>query len=86
MKRASLRFGKGFRVRAGNAWLFVLSGTGTAQVNKRRYRLRAGSLVLIERGDEHQVQNTGRARLRTLNIYVPPAYDARGDELPRGRK
>ena len=113
MKKAHLRFGRGFRVRAGNArsqaaemvlapgakegdaqnrhrgadqWLFVLSGTGSAQINKRRYRLKAGSLVLIERGDEHQVENTGRGLLRTLNVYVPPAYDAKGDELPRGRK
>jgi len=23
--------------------------------------------------------------LQTLNVYVPPAYTRRGDELPRGR-
>ena len=27
-----------------------------------------------------------RAALRTLNFYVPPAYDAGGDELPRGKR
>jgi hypothetical protein len=31
------------------------------------------------------VRNTGRAQLRTLNFYVPPAYRQNGDPLPRGR-
>ena len=56
-----------------------------AIVNRRRTNLRAGSLVLIERGDRHEIRNTGRTPLRTLNIYVPPAYTKDGDELPRGK-
>jgi mannose-6-phosphate isomerase-like protein (cupin superfamily) len=63
-------------------WLFVVSGTGTARVNKRRYPLKAGTLMLIERGDRHEIRNTGRRLLRTLNWYSPPAYDSRGEELP----
>jgi oxalate decarboxylase/phosphoglucose isomerase-like protein (cupin superfamily) len=47
--------------------------------------LRAGTLLLIERGERHEIRNTGRALLRTLNWYVPPAYDRDGDELPPGR-
>jgi mannose-6-phosphate isomerase-like protein (cupin superfamily) len=73
------------RHRGADQWLFVLSGTGTATVNGKRYPLRAGSLVLIERGDTHEVRNSGRTPLRTLNVYVPPAYTASGDPLPRGR-
>jgi oxalate decarboxylase/phosphoglucose isomerase-like protein (cupin superfamily) len=42
--------------------------------------------MLIECGDEHEIKNTGRGPLRTLNVYVPPAYTKSGDELPRGRK
>src|SRR5204863_9983766 len=61
------------RHRGADQWLFILSGTGVATVNKRRYPLRAGSLMLIERGDRHEVRNTGRGLLRTLNFYVPPA-------------
>jgi mannose-6-phosphate isomerase-like protein (cupin superfamily) len=64
----------------------VLSGTGTATVNGKRYALGAGSLVLIERGDTHEIRNSGRTPLKTLNFYVPPAYTSSGDELPRGRK
>jgi mannose-6-phosphate isomerase-like protein (cupin superfamily) len=74
------------RHRGADQWLFVQAGTGAAMVNGQRVRLRAGSLVLIERGDRHEIRNTGRTPLRTFNVYVPPAYTKRGDELPRGRK
>ena len=66
-------------------WLFVVSGTGVAHVNDRRVALRAGSLLLIEHGDRHEVRNNGRGRLTTLNFYVPPAYSSQGDELRAGR-
>jgi mannose-6-phosphate isomerase-like protein (cupin superfamily) len=74
------------RHRGADQWLFVLSGTGEATVNGRRHRLSPGSLLFIARREKHQVKNTGRALLRTLNFYVPPAYKANGDPLPRGRK
>ena len=41
---------------------------------------------MIERGDLHEIKNTGREKLVTLNFYVPPAYSDDGDELPPGRK
>jgi mannose-6-phosphate isomerase-like protein (cupin superfamily) len=74
------------RHRGADQWLFVESGSGVAIVDGRRHPLRAGTLLLIERGNRHEIRNTGRGPLRTLNIYVPPAYTKRGDELPRGRK
>jgi mannose-6-phosphate isomerase-like protein (cupin superfamily) len=74
------------RHRGADQWVFVESGTGLAIVNRSRIRLRAGSLILIERGDTHEIRNTGRTPLKTLSIYVPPAYTKSGDELPRGRK
>lgn len=73
------------RHHGADQWLFVVSGHGTARVNGRRHALRAGTLLLIERGERHEIRNTGRAPLRTLNWYVPPAYDRDGDELPPGR-
>jgi mannose-6-phosphate isomerase-like protein (cupin superfamily) len=112
MKRATLRFGKGFTVVTGNRrsqaatmtlgageseggpenrhrgadqWLLVESGTGLAIINGTRVKLQAGSLVLIERGETHEIRNTGRAPLKTVSVYVPPAYTEDGDELPRGR-
>jgi mannose-6-phosphate isomerase-like protein (cupin superfamily) len=74
------------RHRGADQWLYVESGTGVAIVNRRRLPLRAGSLLLIERGDLHEIRNTGQTPLRTLNVYVPPAYTKTGAELPRGRK
>jgi mannose-6-phosphate isomerase-like protein (cupin superfamily) len=73
------------RHRGADQWLYVVSGTGQAVVNGHRYRLRAGTLLLIERGDTHQIKNTGRGKLATLNFYVPPAYTADGEELPAAR-
>jgi mannose-6-phosphate isomerase-like protein (cupin superfamily) len=77
--------GPGNRHRGADQWLFVVSGRGVAIVNGRRRALREGSLVLIEKGDTHEIRNTGRAPLATVNIYVPPAYRSDGEELPRGR-
>ena len=62
-------------------WLFVLSGTGRARTKGRSLALRAGSLLLIEKREPHQILNTGRRPLATLNLYVPPAYDSRGEVL-----
>jgi hypothetical protein len=42
-------------------------------------------LLFIERGERHEIRNTGRKLLRTLDLYVPPAYRKNGDPLPRGR-
>jgi mannose-6-phosphate isomerase-like protein (cupin superfamily) len=47
--------------------------------------LKPGSLLLIEHGDQHEIRNTGRQLLKTLNIYSPPAYASSGDELPRAK-
>ena len=56
------------------------------QQPRRKHPLKAGSLVLIERGTAHEIRNTGRTMLKTLNVYVPPAYRSDGNELPRGRR
>jgi mannose-6-phosphate isomerase-like protein (cupin superfamily) len=73
------------RHRGADQWLFVVSGRGMAKLGRKQHLLRAGTLLLIERGTTHEIRNTGRSILRTLNIYVPPAYTSGGDELPRGR-
>jgi mannose-6-phosphate isomerase-like protein (cupin superfamily) len=67
-------------------WLHVVNGTGMAVVNGKPTPLRAGVLLLIERRDRHEIRNTGRTLLRTLNYYVPPAYTKAGSELPAARR
>ena len=60
-------------------WLFVLSGAGRAVVGKNRVAIKPNSLLLIEKGEPHQIKNTGRTPLVTLNFYAPPAYTKSGD-------
>jgi mannose-6-phosphate isomerase-like protein (cupin superfamily) len=74
------------RHRGADQWLFVVNGDGVAVVEGERVELRVGTLLLIQRGETHEIRNTGTEPLRTLNVYVPPAYTAEGDELPAGRK
>jgi len=67
-------------------WLYVISGTGVATIgrtrsNLRRVKLRQGSLLIIERGELHQIRNAGHRALRTLNVYLPPAYHTEGEPL-----
>ena len=74
------------RHRGADQWLYVVSGTGIAIVDARRVALKTGRLLVIERGERHEIRNTGRAPLRTLNFYYPPAFDADGDPVGPGRK
>ena len=73
------------RHQGADQWLYVVGGTGEAVVNGERVELREGVLLLIERGDRHEIRNTSEEPLRTVNVYVPPAYTDEGDELPAGR-
>jgi mannose-6-phosphate isomerase-like protein (cupin superfamily) len=66
-------------------WLVIVSGTGVAIVEKKRIELRAGTIILIERGESHEIRNTGRTPLKTLNIYLPPAYTPSGNERPAAK-
>jgi mannose-6-phosphate isomerase-like protein (cupin superfamily) len=72
--------------RGADQWLYVVSGKGTAIVNRRRYPLTPGTICLIERGDKHEIRQARGSTLRTLNFYVPPAYRADGNPLPRGKR
>jgi mannose-6-phosphate isomerase-like protein (cupin superfamily) len=73
------------RHRGSDQWLFVVEGGGVAIVEGRRIKLAAGTLVLIERGQTHEIRNTGDGPLKTVNFYLPPAYSDDGDALPSGR-
>lgn len=73
------------RHRGADQWLFVVAGRGEARIGRRKLALEPGSLLLIERGEKHEIRNTGRRNLKTLNLYVPPAYTKAGNERPAGR-
>jgi mannose-6-phosphate isomerase-like protein (cupin superfamily) len=73
------------RHRGADQWLFVVAGTGVALMKGQRHPLKTGTLLLIEHGEQHEIRNTGRAPLKTLNVYSPPAYTRSGDELPAAK-
>jgi mannose-6-phosphate isomerase-like protein (cupin superfamily) len=77
------------RHRGADQWLFVVAGTGVARVDsdgrRRSIPLRTGTLLVIEKGEKHEVRNTGRTLLKTLNFYYPPAFARDGDPKGPGR-
>lgn len=67
-------------------WVFVISGRGNVTVidgrgRRRSQRISRDSLLLIKKRERHQIKNTGSVPLRTLNLYVPPAYSDDGEPL-----
>ena len=62
------------------------AGSGAAKINGREIDLGAGMMVLIERGDTHEIRNTGQSLLKTVSVYVPPAYRDEETELPAGKR
>lgn len=73
------------RHRGSDQWLYVVGGEGTATVKGSSHALCPGALLLIERGETHEIQAKGSLPLRTLNFYVPPAYSEDGKLLPSGQ-
>lgn len=55
-------------------WLFVVSGTGIAIVESEEVKLNAGELLLIEKGENHEIINEDDEPLKTFNIYSPSVY------------
>ena len=66
-------------------WLFVVGGSGLAIVEGKRRQLRRGSLLLIAHGERHEIRNTGRRLLVTMNHYSPPAYEQNGTLKASGK-
>jgi mannose-6-phosphate isomerase-like protein (cupin superfamily) len=78
------------RHRGADQWLFVVDGTGVAHVEdaagrRRRVDLEPGTLLVVERGERHEIDNTGEALLKTLNFYYPPAFDPGGNPVGPGK-
>lgn len=82
--------GEDNRHRGADQWLYVVDGEGIAIVEtggrRRRLRLSAGRLLVIEKGERHEIRNTGKALLRTLNFYTPPAFRRDGEPKGPGKK
>lgn len=55
-------------------WLFVLAGAGRASVGGEPVNLSAGTLLLLEAGETHEIFNNGERPFETRNVYAPPEY------------
>ena len=55
-------------------WLYVVSGEGEARVEDKSIKIKTGDLLLIEKGETHEIINDKDAPLKTFNIYAPPDY------------
>ncbi|HEY2737902.1 MAG TPA: cupin domain-containing protein, partial [Thermoanaerobaculia bacterium] len=55
-------------------WVFVLAGSGKAVVGGIDAKLATGTLLLIEAGEPHELDNISEDPLILLNIYGPPAH------------
>jgi mannose-6-phosphate isomerase-like protein (cupin superfamily) len=73
------------RHKGSDQWLYVAAGKGSATIKGKVHRLSRGTLLLIEHGETHEIKNTGETPLKTLNFYVPPAYDEDEEPLPSGK-
>jgi mannose-6-phosphate isomerase-like protein (cupin superfamily) len=71
--------------KGADQWLNVVDGSGVAIINGHRTQLKAGTIVLIEAGDRHEIRNPGRTLLKAVGVYVPPANRDEGNELLAGR-
>lgn len=56
----------------GDEWIFVLEGRGRAIVSGRHLVIEPGTAILVEAGEEHELENSGTEPLRTLHVLAPP--------------
>lgn len=73
------------RHKGADQWLLVIEGTGKAILAGRSRPLKAGTLLWIEKNTAHEIRNTGKRLLKTVNLYNPPAYRKDGEPLERGK-
>jgi mannose-6-phosphate isomerase-like protein (cupin superfamily) len=59
---------------ADNIYL-VLSGEGDVTVDGARVPLRSGDTIVLSAGERHDIENTGTAQLRVVEIKTPAGSD-----------
>lgn len=54
--------------------IFVVEGSGVTILNGTEYPIKPGTLIVVPEGAEHNVTNTGEAKMKLYTIYTPPAH------------
>ena len=55
--------------------LFCYQGTGIAEVGAERHALAPETMILVGRGVQHKVTNTGATQMRMLWMISPPGLE-----------
>jgi len=55
--------------------LFCYQGNGEADINGKFYEVRPETMILIGRGLQHKVTNTGASQMRLLWLIAPPGLE-----------
>lgn len=70
------RFGAGAtakrHIEKWNHTLFILTGTGTMEIEGRTWDVAPGHFITVKAGEWHQLSNTGSEDMTMLVIYDPP--------------
>ena len=66
--------------------LFVYEGEGWAEVGEQRYDVRPETTILIGRGVQHKVQNTGPGQMRLLWMIAPAGLEDWFSAIGRPRR
>jgi mannose-6-phosphate isomerase-like protein (cupin superfamily) len=62
LEPGSTEGGASNRHKGADQWFYVVSGSGEAVIAGEHIELRVGTLVLISRGEPHEIRNTGASR------------------------
>ena len=54
--------------------IYVISGNGFAYVNGKWQEIRAGDYILVPKGEEHGVKNSGETPLSLFIVHCPPLF------------
>ena len=55
--------------------IFIYEGEGYAEVDGESYELRQGSMMVIGRGTQHMVLNSGNSQLKMMWVIFPPGLE-----------
>ncbi len=64
--------GPDFRHPASDHWVYVIAGAGRAVVAGREAHLDAGTILLIEAGETHEIFCLGDEPLVMFTVFSPP--------------
>ena len=53
---------------------FIQSGSGTAKIGDKSSAVKAGDVLVVTPGTEHNIVNSGKTDLKLYTIYAPPNH------------